>query len=93
MSNGDAMIGASVDLSKFPGRLDAVLFCETQSRIVLSCLAKHAEKILRAGLPVIRLGVTGGNTLKIKTSRGELSWDLDRLRDVWWNAIGRLMDV
>ena len=93
MSNGEAMIGASVDLSRFPGRLDAVLFGETQSRIVLSCPAKHAEEILRAGLPATRLGVTGGNSLKIRTLRGELSWDLARLRDVWWNAIGRLMDV
>jgi len=73
--------------------LDAVLFGETQSRIVLSCPAKHAEEILRAGLPVIRLGITGGNALEIKTSRSELSWDLARVRDVWWNAIARLMDV
>jgi phosphoribosylformylglycinamidine synthase len=93
MSNGDAMIGASVDSSKFPGRLDAVLFGETQSRIVLSCPAKHAEEILRSGLPVTRLGVTGGKALNIKTSRGELSWDLVHMRDVWWNAIGRLMDA
>jgi phosphoribosylformylglycinamidine synthase len=93
MSNGDAMIGASVDLSKFRGRLDAVLFGETQSRIVLSCPAKHAEEILRSGLPVTRLGVTGGKALKIKTSRGELSWDLVRMRNVWWNAIARLMDI
>jgi hypothetical protein len=60
---------------------------------VLSCPANHAEEVLRAGLPVTRLGVTGGNALKIETSRGELSWDLARLRDVWWNAIGRLMDA
>jgi phosphoribosylformylglycinamidine (FGAM) synthase-like enzyme len=93
MTNGDAMIGAGVDLSRLPGRLDAVLFGETQSRILLSCSTEHAEEILRTGLPVTRLGVTGGNTLKIKTSRGELSWDLARLRDVWWNAIDRLMDV
>jgi hypothetical protein len=80
-------------LSRFHGRLDAVLFGETQSRIVLSCPAKCAEEILRSDLPVTRLGVTGGKALKIKTSRGELSWDLVRMRDVWWNAIGRLMDV
>ncbi len=93
MSNGDAMIGASVDLSKLPGRLDAVLFGESQSRIVLSCASNHAEEILRAALPVTRLGVTGGDVLKLKTSRGELSWALSRLRDTWWNAIGRLMDA
>ncbi len=93
VSNGDAMIGASVDLSRSPGRLDAVLFGETQSRIVVSCAAKHAEEIQHGGLPVTRLGVTGGKALEIKTSRGELSWDLARVRDVWWNAVGRLMDV
>jgi hypothetical protein len=44
-------------------------------------------------LPITVLGATGGSKLKITTSRGELSWDVGRLRDVWWNAIGRLMDA
>ncbi|MGD0017548.1 MAG: phosphoribosylformylglycinamidine synthase subunit PurL [Verrucomicrobiia bacterium] len=92
MSNGNAMVGAEINLSQFTGRLDAVLFGETQSRIVLSCAPQHAEGILRSGLLVTRLGTTGGTSLKINTSRGMFAWDVALLRDVWWNAIGRLMD-
>ena len=92
MSNGDAMVGGAIDLSKFGGRLDALLFGETQSRIVVSCTPQDAEKILHSELPVAWLGSTGGDQLKIKTSRGELSWDIACLRDVWWNAISRLME-
>jgi phosphoribosylformylglycinamidine synthase len=92
MSNGDAMVGAGIDLSQFTDRLDAVLFGETQSRIVLSCGPQHVEEILHSGLPVTRLGTTGGTSLKISAFQGALTWDVAGLRDVWWNTIGRLMD-
>ncbi len=35
VSNGDMMVGADIDLGKFGARLDAVLFGETQSRIIV----------------------------------------------------------
>jgi len=92
MSNGDAMVGAEIDLSQFTERLDAVLFGETQSRVVLSCAPQHADEILRSGLSVTRLGTTGGTNLKINTPRGPLVWPVAELRSAWWNAIGRLMD-
>jgi phosphoribosylformylglycinamidine synthase len=92
MSNGDAMVGASVDLGALGARPDAELFGETQSRIIVSCAPEHLERIANVALPVTVLGATGGGALTIKTSRGELSWDVARLRDVWWNALGRLMD-
>ena len=93
MSNGDALIGATVDLSRVDGRLDAVLFGETQSRIVVTCAASRAEEILRSRLPVTHLGLTGGKVLTIKTSRSEFSWDIGELRDIWWNTLGHLMDA
>jgi phosphoribosylformylglycinamidine synthase II len=83
MSHGDAMIGATVEL---PGSA-AALFGETQSRIIVTCAPERAVKI--AGRV---LGRTGGAELKIKTPRGELCWDIARLRDVWWNSIARLME-
>jgi phosphoribosylformylglycinamidine synthase len=92
MSNGDAVSGATIDLSQFTGRLDALLFGETQSRIIISCSPENAERIAQSSIPVTRLGSTGGDALRIRTAHGELSWELRRLRDVWWNAIGRLMD-
>ena len=59
LSNGDAMMGASIDLGNVGGRLDAVLFGETQSRIVSSCSRDHPGLILQSGLPVPQPGMTG----------------------------------
>ena len=77
-------IGATVELPVSA----AALFGETQSRIVISATPGNAGKILASGLPVQKIGVTGGDKLGI----GNLSWPVAKLRDAWWNAIGRLMD-
>jgi phosphoribosylformylglycinamidine synthase len=90
-TGGDAMLGASIDLSKMTGRLDALLFGETQSRVIVSCSPDNAKRIERSSVPVTRLGLVGGDTLKIKTHNSELTWPVRRLRDIWWNEIGRLM--
>ncbi len=96
MSNPDLSVGAQVNLRGVEQRVDATLFGESQSRIVISAAKTNAEKILKAagkaGVPALKLGVTRGKTLKIKTSRSELTWDVARLRDVWWNSISRLME-
>jgi phosphoribosylformylglycinamidine synthase len=96
MSNGDGMVGAKVNLSQFRQRVDATLFGESQNRIVFSATKTNADKIIKlaakTGLSATKLGVTGGKSLTIKTTRGELSYEVAKLRDVWWNAIGRLMD-
>jgi phosphoribosylformylglycinamidine synthase len=93
MSNGEAMVGASIDLGAFGERLDAALFGEAQSRVIVSCAPENVLRIAKTALPIIVLGTTGGNELKIETSRGAFAWDVTRLRDAWWNAIGRLMDT
>jgi len=94
MSNGDAMIGAAIDLTKVAGRLDALLFGETQSRIIISCSPEDVERIVQtsASVPVSRLGTVGGEGLRIKARQGELLWAVEVLRDIWWNAISRLMN-
>ena len=91
MSNGDALVGASIDLAAIGGRLDGALFGETQSRVIVSCSPENVVRIAGGALPVTVLGVTGGSELKIAGPGGELSWNVSDLRDVWWNAIGRLM--
>ncbi len=93
MTNGDAMVGANIDLGMVGERLDAALFGEAQSRVIVSCTPENVKRIAQAGLPVTVLGATGGNELVIKTPRGELSWGVIDLRDIWWNAIGRLMET
>ena len=84
MSNGEVQVGATIKLPISA----AALFGETQSRIVLSASPADAEKILASGLPVKKLGTTGGDQLRI----GKLAWDVAKLRKAWWMAIGRVMD-
>ena len=84
ISNGDALLGATIELPVSA----AALFGETQSRIVLSATPANAAKILASGLPVARLGVTGGAALQI----GSLQWPVTELRNTWWSAIGKVMD-
>ncbi len=89
------MIGAKIDLGPVTGRLDAVLFGESQSRVVVSAAPDRVDRIrdkaAAAGVPLLPLGVTGGDQLKIDTSAGPLTWDLAALHDPWWHTIGRLM--
>lgn len=98
------LIGATIDLSTLVRqpdaggalRLDAVLFGETQSRIVISCTAQNAAKILGQAkileIPATQLGKVGGNELKIKTAAGEFTWNCAELHDLWWNSIRRAME-
>ena len=76
-------------------RLDALLFGETQGRIIISVAGIDAVKVLaRAkifGVPAAWIGMVGGESLKIKTPASQLSWQLTELHDLWWNSIARAM--
>jgi phosphoribosylformylglycinamidine synthase len=102
------LIGARVDLTSFgrasaqggettvpPSRLDALLFGETQGRIVISVSTVVAGKVLAQakilGVPAARIGTVGGSSLQIQTAQGTFSGELRELHDLWWNAIARAM--
>jgi len=91
------LIGARVDLSfaAESARLDAVLFGETQSRVIVSVapldVVKVVERAKILGLSAARIGVVGGSELTIKTGAWEGKWPLSELHDLWWNAIARAM--
>ncbi|EEF57754.1 Phosphoribosylformylglycinamidine synthase [Pedosphaera parvula Ellin514] len=90
------LIGADIDLSSITGtRLDALLFGETQSRVIISVDKHQAGKVLGQakilGIPAIKIGSVGGTALQIKTSGYSLSGDLRELHDLWWNSIARAM--
>jgi phosphoribosylformylglycinamidine synthase len=99
------LIGASIDLTapageangsaEAKGRLDALLFGETQGRIVISVAGVNATKVLaRAkilGVPARKIGTVGGDTLAIKAPGAEFSCSVTELHDLWWNAIARVM--
>jgi phosphoribosylformylglycinamidine synthase len=90
------LIGAQIDLTPITSaRLDALLFGESQGRILISVGAVNAGKVLAQakilGVAATPLGVVGGTTLDIKTAGTTLSCDLRELYDLWWNAIARAM--
>ena len=92
------LIGATVDLSGYKdARLDALLFGETQSRIIISVSPENAERALsmakQSGVPAGRLGTVGGSTLSITTGRGAHTWPLAKLHDTWFHTIARAMAV
>ncbi|MGA3284812.1 MAG: phosphoribosylformylglycinamidine synthase subunit PurL [Verrucomicrobiota bacterium] len=76
-------------------RLDASLFGETQSRVVVTCRPLDAVKVVERaklmGVPAIQIGKVGGDKLAIKTVSGEFSAPVTELHDRWWNAIARVM--
>jgi phosphoribosylformylglycinamidine synthase len=76
-------------------RLDALLFGETQGRIIISVAGIDAVKVLaRAkilGVPAAWIGTIGGDSLRIKAPACEFSWQITELHDLWWNSIARAM--
>jgi phosphoribosylformylglycinamidine synthase len=76
-------------------RLDALLFGETQSRIVVTCQPLDAVKVVERaklmGVPAMQIGRVGGDQLAVKTAAGEFSVPVAGLHDLWWNAIARAM--
>ena len=95
------LIGAQIDLSPAgrasprAHRLDALLFGETQSRIVISCKPPDAVKVVERaklmGVPAVQIGKAGGDKLIVKTANEEFSGSLTELHDAWWNSIARAM--
>ena len=94
------LIGAKIDLTPASAdpalpRLDAVLFGESQARIVVSAAAVDAVKVIERarilGIPATRLGTVGGDTLEIKVGDKTLAAPVAELHDAWWNSIARAM--
>jgi phosphoribosylformylglycinamidine synthase len=94
------LIGATINLPGLdrvsPHRLDALLFGETQSRIVITCKPLDAVKVVERaklmGVPAIQIGKVGGNQLTIKIANGEFNAPLAELHDAWWHSIARAMN-
>ncbi len=92
------LIGAQIDLSFAATaaiRLEALLFGETQSRVIISVAPLDAVKVVERakilGVGAVKLGTTGGSELVIKRGDTECKWAVAQLHDLWWNAIARAM--
>ena len=90
--NPEGSLGATIDLAAAgAGRLDQILFNETQSRIVISTMPDHAETVLQSlqshHLPAHRLGTVGGSELAVAVAGETLRWSLPQIHDDWFKAI------
>jgi phosphoribosylformylglycinamidine synthase len=94
-TSSQIMNGDAVERVPTAVRLDALLFGETQSRIVISCKPLDAVKVVERaklmGVPAVQIGKVGGDKLTVKTAAGEFSTPLTELHDAWWNSIARAM--
>ncbi len=85
------IVGATISM-ECPGRADTLLFSEGQSRMLLSISPERAEDLESladgVGVPLSRLGVTGGEKLRVQLNGVEaISFDLSALKNAWWSAL------
>ncbi len=92
--SSDDMIGAKIELENDNERTDALLFGESQSRIIISCSRQNLSMIKKiadkynALLTVI--GRTGGNELEIyRNDSSIISLPLLTLHDAWAGVLER----
>jgi phosphoribosylformylglycinamidine (FGAM) synthase-like enzyme len=90
---GPRGFGASIDLSGLPSpRLDALLFGESQGRVVIAVPPDLVPAVLEAagaaGVPADAIGaVTSRSSLSVKTAAGTLEWTVAGLRIGWDTSI------
>jgi len=88
-------VGAPGPVAPVLPRLDALLFGESQARVVITTAAldaiKAVERARLLGVPAVRIGVVGGDQLAIKTPDSEFACPVSELHDLWWNSIARAM--
>nr|MBI3612104.1 phosphoribosylformylglycinamidine synthase II [Nitrospirota bacterium] len=95
-------LGAVVRLEPNGLRRDALLFGESQSRVVLSVKPSVAEQVLnqaeKMGVPAAAIGSVQGDRLVIDVAADRwgagcrIDTDLNRLFDRWGNSLERVLD-
>jgi phosphoribosylformylglycinamidine (FGAM) synthase-like enzyme len=77
---------------RFEGRLDAALFGEAQSRIIVSVAPKSARKLeklaARYQIAATRLGTVGNKRMILK---GYIDLPLKEVGDAWWSGLEKLL--
>ena len=101
ISGSAQRLGAVVQLSLDGLRRDALLFGESQSRVVLSVKPEQAEQVLNlawdAGVHAARIGTVGGDRVVIQVNGDQravgctVDLDLTTLYDHWALAIPRAL--
>jgi phosphoribosylformylglycinamidine synthase II len=89
--------GAQVTLPESAVRLDAQLFGESPSRIVISARPEHAARIqelaAQAGAPVSVLGTVGGKTLRVTAGgKRQIALPVEEIERIWRGALPALLE-
>ena len=92
ISDKENMVGAIIDSINFRIRKDALLFGETQSRIIISCEKKSVKKITdianKFNTPFHTIGKIEGRSLKISIGKKEVvNLSVDSLAKVWRGSL------
>jgi phosphoribosylformylglycinamidine synthase len=92
ISNKDTQKGVQVSLDDNI-RVDALLFGESQSRVVLSCSPENVEYLVdifgKNKIPCTKIGTVGGNSLKINDL---IDVDIESMTDSYFNAMHHIME-
>jgi phosphoribosylformylglycinamidine synthase subunit PurL len=94
---GPDHVGADADLSGLATtRLDALLFGESQGRVIIAVMPSDEALVLAAaeaaGIAADAIAtVAAGGVLTVKTARGTLSWAVSELRLGWEGSIENAM--
>jgi phosphoribosylformylglycinamidine synthase II len=94
---GAGRLGAAVDLCALAApRLDALLFGESQGRVVVAVPEDSLAGLLnasnQAGVSASAIGsVTNGPAFSVKTGQGSVEWDVGGLRTGWETSIESAM--
>ena len=101
VSAPEALLGATIKLTTDGLRRDALLFGESQSRVVLSVRPEQVDRVLQqawdAGVPAAKIGTVGGDRLVIDVegdkvvSGCRVDVDLKTLADRWGNGLERAL--
>jgi phosphoribosylformylglycinamidine synthase len=102
ISAPDVRRGAVVRLSLDVLRRDALLFGESQSRVVLSVKAEMADHVLNraldSGIPAMKMGTVGGDRFIIDVDKGQwnegcrIDLPIDELYSRWALSIERTLN-
>jgi phosphoribosylformylglycinamidine synthase subunit PurL len=102
ISAPDIRRGAVVKLSLDALRLDALLFGESQSRVVLSVKPEMVDRVLNRagefGIPAVKVGTVGGDRFVIDVNKGQrnegcrIDLTVDQLYDRWAFSIERTLN-
>src|SRR3972149_4286343 len=103
ISSSKSVIGAEITLPAHAMRADALLFGESQSRIVVSLTQEDVSRFMsiadKYGTPAIIIGKVGGKRLKITPHtkdfgvgvNGFIDMPVDELKTAWKGALERLL--